>query len=152
MSMNRERVRAAIPAAAAPAARTNRKVVVATILVVAVAATAWLLFHRSPTVQTVAGASPAPSALVKTAPLQRLNLSDDLTAFGQVTTGLDVAISFPRAGQISRLLVIAGQRVQRGTPLVTLTSDPSARLAYTQALNAVDFAQGELRRTQELFS
>jgi RND family efflux transporter MFP subunit len=79
-------------------------------------------------------------------------MSDVLTAFGQVMTGLDVAISFPRAGQVSRLLVIPGQRVRQGTPLVTLTSDPNARLAYTQASNAVDFAQGELRRVQELFA
>jgi RND family efflux transporter MFP subunit len=48
--------------------------------------------------------------------------------------------------------VIQGQRVSRGTPLATLTSDPSARLAYAQAVSAVSFAQGELRRTQELFT
>jgi RND family efflux transporter MFP subunit len=107
----------------------------------------------SPTVQTAAGTvALAPSALVKTAPLQQQSVSDELTAFGQVMPGLDVAISFPRAGQVSRLLVIQGQRVQRGTPLVTLTSDPNARLAYTQASNAVDFAQGEVRRVRELFS
>jgi membrane fusion protein (multidrug efflux system) len=152
MSMNRERDRGLIPAAATVGARTSRKLAVVTILVVAVAAASWFFFRRSPTVETAAGAAPAPSALVKTAPVQRLDLTDDLTAFGQVTTGLDVAITLPRAGQISRLFVIPGQRVPRGTPLVTLTSDPSARLAYTQALNGVDFAQGELRRTQELLS
>jgi membrane fusion protein (multidrug efflux system) len=152
MSMNRERVRATMLATAAAAREPrNRKFVISTGLAVVVAAIVWFLFLRSPAVQTAASA-PVPSALVKTAPLQQLNLSDDLTAFGQVTTGLDVAISFPRAGQVSRLLVIPGQLVRRGTPLVTLTSDPSARLAYSQALTAVDFARGELRRIQELFS
>jgi RND family efflux transporter MFP subunit len=92
------------------------------------------------------------SVLVKTAPLQQLTLSDYQPAIGRVTTGLDVAINFPRAGQVSRLLVIQGQRVSRGTPLATLTSDPNARLAYAQAVSAVSFAQGELRRTQELFT
>jgi membrane fusion protein (multidrug efflux system) len=152
MSMNRERVRATILAtAAATREPRNRKFVISTGLAVVVAVIVWFLFLRSPAVQTAASA-PVPSALVKTAPLRQLNLSDDLTAFGQVTTGLDVAISFPRAGQVSRLLVIPGQLVRRGTPLVTLTSDPSARLAYSQALTAVDFAQGELRRIQELFA
>jgi RND family efflux transporter MFP subunit len=100
----------------------------------------------------VTGAPVSASALVKTALPTQQSQSDVLTAFGQVTTGLDVAISFPRAGQVSRLLVIQGQRVQRGTPLVTLTSDPNARLAYAQAQTAVGFAGGELRRIQELYS
>jgi RND family efflux transporter MFP subunit len=151
--MNRERVVSALRAIpAAVRARRNRKFVIPTILVVVVGAAVWFLFLRSPAVQPAAATAAPASALVKTAPLQQLSLSDVLTAFGQVTTGLEVAISFPRAGQVSRLLVIQGQRVQRGTPLATLTSDPTARLAYTQALSAVSFAQGELRRNQELFA
>jgi RND family efflux transporter MFP subunit len=139
--------------AAVVRARMNRKIVVRTIVVVAVVVVAWLLFfHRSPAAPAADVSAPVATALVKTAPLRQLEMSDFLTAIGQVTTGLDVAISFPRAGQISRLLVIPGQRVRRGTPLATLTSDPNARLAYTQALSAVDFAQGELQRNQELFA
>jgi membrane fusion protein, multidrug efflux system len=95
---------------------------------------------------------PAPTALVKTQPLQQLSLTDSLTALGEVTTGQVVAISFPRAGQVSRLLVVAGQRVRPGTLLTTLASDPNAKLAYTQAISAVDFARGELRRNEELFA
>ncbi|MCU1246899.1 MAG: Cobalt/zinc/cadmium efflux transporter [Acidobacteria bacterium] len=103
------------------------------------------------------GAPPAPpaapaSALVKTAALQKSTLSDSLTAFGDVATGQVVAISFPRAGQVSRLLVVPGQRVGRGTALLELTSDPTARLAYTQAESAVSFSAGELRRNEELLS
>jgi membrane fusion protein, multidrug efflux system len=92
------------------------------------------------------------SAVVKTAPLQQQNLTDSLTAFGDVMTGQVVAISFPRAGQVSRLLVMPGQRVKPGTPLATLASDPNAELAYTQAVSAVDFARGELARSEELFA
>jgi RND family efflux transporter MFP subunit len=142
------RMRAVVGAVRAPG---NRKVVVPVILVV-VAVIVWLRFLRSPAVQPAAAAPPAATALVKTALPTQTSLGNVLTAFGQVMTGLEVAISFPRAGQVSRLLVIPGQRVQRGTPLVTLTSDPTARLAYTQAQNAVAFAQGELRRNQELFT
>lgn len=132
-------------------APNRRKIIVRGIIGIAVVVVAWFVFHRSSGVQP-APATPAPTALVKTAPLQSVPLSDYLTAFGVVSPGLDVAISFPRAGQVSRLLVIPGQRVTRGTPLVTLTSDPNAQLAYAQAMSAVNFAQGELRRNQELFA
>jgi RND family efflux transporter MFP subunit len=97
-------------------------------------------------------AAPAPTAVVKTQPLQQRNLTDSLTAFGEVTTGQVVAITFPRAGQVSRLLVVPGQRVKPGTPLTTLASDPTAKLAYTQAVSALDLARGELRRNEELFA
>jgi membrane fusion protein, multidrug efflux system len=109
----------------------------------------WLTCHGAP----AAPAAPtAPTALVKTEPLQQRSLTDSLTAFGEVTTGQVVAISFPRAGQVSRLLVVPAQRVKRGTALATLTSDPNAKLAYTQAVSALDFARGELRRNEELFA
>ena len=143
-------IHSTVEAARSPA---NRRFLIAAPVVVAIAIAFRLLGPRTPPAQTAAGAvALPPSVLVRTVPLRQQSMSDVLTAFGQVMTGLDVAISFPRAGQVSRLLVIPGQRVRRGTPLVTLTSDPNARLAYTQASNAVDFAQGELRRVQELFA
>ncbi|HEY0582930.1 MAG TPA: efflux RND transporter periplasmic adaptor subunit [Chloroflexota bacterium] len=144
-----ERIGSAIHAAEFRA-RKRPKFVAAAILVV-VAGT-WLFFFRSGRAQPPAAPALAVSALVKTAPLQQQSLSDVLTAFGDVMPGLEVAISFPRAGQVSRLLVIPGQRVSRGTGLATLTSDPAARLAYTQALSAVGFAQRELQRNEDLFA
>jgi membrane fusion protein (multidrug efflux system) len=96
--------------------------------------------------------APAASALVKTQPLQQQSLTDSLTAFGEVTTGQVVAISFPRAVQVSRLLVVPGQRVKPGAQLATLASDPNAKLAYTQAVSAVNFARGEVTRIEELFA
>ncbi|HEY0420031.1 MAG TPA: efflux RND transporter periplasmic adaptor subunit, partial [Acetobacteraceae bacterium] len=130
---------------------TRKRVLVMASVAVAAAAGAWLAFRKPP------AAAPAPSAaavsaLVKTQPLQQRSLTDSLTAFGEVTTGQVVAVSFPRAGQVSRLLVVPGQRVKPGMPLATLASDPNAQLAYTQAVSAVDFARGELRRNEELFA
>jgi membrane fusion protein (multidrug efflux system) len=101
---------------------------------------------------SVAPAPAAVSALVKTEALQQRSLTDSLTAFGDVTTGQVVAISFPRAGQVSSLLVVPGQRVKPGAPLVTLTSDPNAKVAYAQAVSAADFARGELQRNEELLT
>ena len=120
-----------------------------TILLGAAAGGAWVACHKAP---APAAVTPQASALVKTQPLQQRKLNDSVTAFGEVTTGQQVAISFPRAGQVSRLLVVLSQRVKRGAPLATLTSDPGAKLAYTQASTAADFARGELKRNEELFS
>ena len=125
----------------------------AILLIAAGGGGAWFAFHRSTSAQPPAGTAPVQvSTLVKTQPLQQQNLSDTLTAFGEVTTGQVVAISFPRAGQVSRLLVVPSQRVKRGTPLATLVSEPNAMLAYTEAAGAVNFALGEVRRNEELFS
>src|ERR1700682_6472079 len=119
------------------------------ILLGAAAGGAWVACHKAP---APAAVTPQASALVKTQPLQQRKLNDSVTAFGEVTTGQQVAISFPRAGQVSRLLVVLSQRVKRSAPLATLTSDPGAKLAYTQASTAADFARGELKRNEELFS
>jgi RND family efflux transporter MFP subunit len=130
--------------------RRHRRQLLLVVGAVALALIAWRLLR--PAAPASPAPAPAPSALVKTARLQQLAMTDVLTAFGEVTTGQVVAISFPRAGQVSRLLVVVGQRVRQGAPLVTLTSDPTARLAYTQAQTAVSFAQGEVRRVGELFA
>jgi membrane fusion protein, multidrug efflux system len=113
------------------------------------AAGMWFWYPRA---APVAQAPVAVTALVKTEPLQQHSLTDALTAFGDVTTGQVVAISFSSGGQVSRLLVVANQSVKHGTPLATLTNDPNATLAYTQATNAVNFSRGEVRRIEELFS
>ena len=135
--------------------RRRRALVFAALALAAIvlAVIAWRMFHRSPAQPAGGAAAPtdAASVLVQTQPLQRITMADTLTAFGDVTTGLVVAVSFPRAGQVVRLMVVPGERVKRGTPLATLASDPIARLAYTQAVSAADFARGELRRNQELF-
>ena len=154
MSSIRDRTFRAIHfTAEAAQAKSNRPYVLIALAAMGLALAFRLLVHPAHVAQVASGTvAPLPSVLVQTAPLQQRIMSDELTAFGQVMTGLDVAIGFPRAGQVSRLLVIPGQRVRRGAPLVTLASDPNARLAYTQASNALSFAQGELRRIQELFT
>jgi RND family efflux transporter MFP subunit len=60
------------------------------------------------------------------------------------------AISLAHGGQIAALDVAAGQTVQRGQPLLTITPDPAARNAYQQAQSALRLASGEFRRTEQL--
>jgi RND family efflux transporter MFP subunit len=50
------------------------------------------------------------------------------------------------------MLVVANQTVKIGTPLATITSDPSARATYTQASSAVAFSQSEVGRIDDLFA
>jgi RND family efflux transporter MFP subunit len=133
----------------------SRKSIVITVIAVAiVAALGWRFLRHRPANQGTQQASVQQqvTAQVRTQLLKQASLPTELNAYGDVTTGKVEAVSFPRAGQVARLLVLVGQRVKRGVPLVTLASDPNAQAAYTQSANAVHFAQGELKRTEDLFA
>jgi len=134
---------------------TRTRTTITIVAVIALIAAGWYFFQREPAGQAAAdqqSAKKEPSALVKTEPLRKEALPIELIAYGEVATGKVEGVSFPRAGQVSRLLVTQGQLVKRGTPLATLASDPNVQMAYNQAANAVHFAQGELKRNQELFT
>ncbi|MGN6118694.1 MAG: efflux RND transporter periplasmic adaptor subunit [Rhodanobacter sp.] len=59
-------------------------------------------------------------------------------------------ISLAQGGQITALHASAGQAVERGAPLLTITPDPVARSAWQQAQSALTLAAGELKRTERL--
>jgi membrane fusion protein (multidrug efflux system) len=113
----------------------------------------WLHYHGQANGPTASPqAADETSALVHTQAVNMQSLPEILTVFGDVAAGKIVTVSFPRAGLVSQLQVVAGQRVQRGAALATLVSDPSAQTAYAQAVNAEQFARGELKRNQDLFA
>lgn len=97
-------------------------------------------------------ADTAPTATVRTQRLQRAALADTLRAYGTILPDADALtnISFPRAGQITRLRVAVGQVVKRGTPLLDFRTDAAATAGYAQAQSAVAFARSELARIQGL--
>jgi membrane fusion protein, multidrug efflux system len=135
----------------------NRKRLLVTLLLIgALGGGAWFAPWSAGSKQAEAQAKGQPeadvSALVKSAPIQHKTLASLLTVFGEVNTGKIEAISFPRAGRVSALLIVQGQRVTRGTPLATLAGDPNTQLAYEQAVGARNLAQGELKRNEELFA
>ena len=101
-----------------------------------------------------AEAAPAVSALVQVAPLRQGRLAQTVHALGSVTTASsqNLAIAFPRQVQVRQVLVRIGQRVKQGQPLLTVQTAPGADLAYTQARNAVRYAQADLQRVQQLAS
>lgn len=132
---------------------TRRQRIAAITIAIALTA-AWFIFRGKPESASANGSAKsgnAVSALVETRPIERRKLTDTLTAFGEVTTGQVEAVSFPRAGQVTRLLVLPGQKVARNTPLAILASDPNTQLAYNQASSAVNFAKSEWQRMEELF-
>ena len=96
--------------------------------------------------------TPEVSAQVQVAPLRQGQLSQTVQALGSVTTASsqNLAIVFPRQVQVRQVLVRLGQRVQQGQSLIAVQTAPGAGLAYTQAQNAVRYAQADLQRVQQL--
>ncbi len=90
---------------------------------------------------------------VQTVPAQRGPIGQPVRAYGVVAaSGSSVTtVTLPYITHIARLLVQPGETVKRGAPLATVTADPSAALAASQAKSAFTFAQGELTRTQSLY-
>ena len=93
-----------------------------------------------------------PSALVKIEPLARHALTDTLVGYGVVApaTGHVEHLSSAYGGRVTALRVSLGQTVRRGEPLLEIETDPSASLAYRQAVTAVEYARGELHRIEDL--
>jgi len=105
------------------------------------------------------GASPVlaaeePSVQVETVALQQRPMADTVFGYGVVSpdTRSLQNISLPRPGQIVALWVTAGQTVKKGTPLLEFGTGADAAMSYQQALQAVDFAQSEVVRNEELVS
>jgi RND family efflux transporter MFP subunit len=103
---------------------------------------------------TAAAETDAPSVLIKSEPLRKQSMAENLTAYGSVTpaTGATENISFPRAGQITRLFIVAGQMVKRGQTLAEFSTDPNAAALYHQAETTDVFARSELKRAEDLVS
>ena len=101
-----------------------------------------------------AWAEAQPSALVQTQPLGRYDLTGHLSCYGTITLNPDkvISLNFPRAGQITRLLVSTGEMVKKGLPLLEFETSPQDSVGYVQAQSAVDLARHELTRLQSLAS
>lgn len=94
----------------------------------------------------------APSVLIKSAILNKQPAGESMTVYGRVmtATGATENISFPRAGQVVRLFVVAGQVVKRGQKLLDFATDQNAVALYHQTKTAEVFARGELMRVEDM--
>ncbi|MDE2196753.1 MAG: efflux RND transporter periplasmic adaptor subunit [Gammaproteobacteria bacterium] len=92
------------------------------------------------------------SALVQTSIIGERTIAASLQAFGTVEPGPRQLreIVAPGASEV-QLEVVAGARVKRGEPLVTLVATPTSAVLYAQAKAEADYAGSALKRTQSLF-
>ena len=120
-------------------------------LVAAGAGGAWWAMHRTAAPDTATAAA-EPVAQVRTELAKERVLTDTLNAFGDVSPGPLAGLSFARAGQVTQLGVLPGDRVAKGATLATLALDPAAREAYAQATNALALARREADRLRQLLA
>ena len=97
-------------------------------------------------------AAPPGQVAVTTATPTRQTFHDTVEAWGSVAGDPQRAraISLGHGGQVSALLVAAGQTVKRGQALLTITPDPAAHSTWLQAQTALTLARGELQRSERL--
>jgi membrane fusion protein (multidrug efflux system) len=100
----------------------------------------------------VGQAAGAPSVLVRTEALKKAPLLSTLTCYGEVKADArrTVNIGFPRAGEVSRLMVSAGEVVKKGAPLLEFRTAPADALEYRKAQAALDYARDEVQRTEKM--
>lgn len=101
-----------------------------------------------------ARADEAVSAAVDTVRVQRAPISQQVRAYGVVATSSAsvTSVNLPYTARIRKVLVLPGQTVARGAPLVVVQADPAAALAASQAASALTLARGELARTRALLA
>ena len=94
----------------------------------------------------------ANTVTVTTALPQRQTFHDTIEAIGTALGDPQRArtLSLAYGGQIVSVTANAGQSVQRGQPLLTISADPATRQAYQQAQAALDLARGDVQRTEKL--
>lgn len=90
------------------------------------------------------------SVLVQLQPVTQQAMARTFDTFGEIAAGKPESLSFPQPGQLLQLPLVQGQRLRRGDTVAVIGTDPNAVATYTQASNAVGFAQRELQRQQEL--
>ncbi len=107
-----------------------------------------------PAAASAQDSTPPPSVLVTTAAAHQGSLPRTLTAYGsvQAAPGSSETLSLLRAGQVTRVMVAVGQKVQQGQPLLTLSADPAALATYRQAVTALALARGERDRMAQMLA
>ena len=92
------------------------------------------------------------TVMVHLIPLQKGSLPTSVTTYGRVVPSQKAreTLSVPVAVRVSNVEVREGERVARGTPLVTLVPSPETRSSYKQAEQALKVARLLLARSRRL--
>lgn len=93
------------------------------------------------------------TASVEAVRVQRAPISQQVRAYGIVaaSSASVTSVNLPYTARVRKVLVLPGQTVARGAPLVVVQADPAAVLAASQASSALTLARGELARTRSLY-
>ena len=94
----------------------------------------------------------APVATVRSELPKVQTVAEVLNAVGDVSAGQASGLSFQRAGQITELKVVVGDRISKGAVLATLAPDPAVKQAYQAAVDAVGLTQREWDRQKQLLA
>ena len=108
---------------------------------------AWKSHHGTAVADT---ASPPPVATIRSELPRMQSVAETLDVLGDVGAGQSSGLSFARAGQVTQLSVVVGDKVTRDQVLATLVPDPAVRQAYQQAVDAAALARRERDRQKEL--
>jgi len=113
-----------------------------------------LILAVLPAAASAQDSTPPPSVLVATAAAHQGSLPRTLMAYGsvQAAPGSSETLSLLRAGQVTRVMVATGQKVQQGQPLLTVSADPAALATYRQAVTALTLARGERDRMAQMLA
>jgi membrane fusion protein, multidrug efflux system len=91
----------------------------------------------------------APVATIKSELPRVQSIADTLDGIGDVNAGQVSGLSFARAGQVTELTVVVGDRFSKGAVLATLAPDPAVRQAYQAAVDGSGLAQREWDRQKQ---
>ena len=96
----------------------------------------------------------SPSTLVKTTAIIQADISENIIAYGILEPKNDKvrSLATSHAGLVKQVWVREGQRVAQGDQLVDIFISPEARMQYLQAETAVEYAKGQLKRSERLYS
>jgi membrane fusion protein (multidrug efflux system) len=97
-------------------------------------------------------ATPAPVATIRSTLPRMQSVAQTLDVLGDVGPGQASGLSFARAGQVTQLSVVVGDKVAKDQVLATLVPDPAVRQAWQQAVDAAALAQRERDRQRELLA
>ncbi|MEY2342753.1 efflux RND transporter periplasmic adaptor subunit [Acidithiobacillus sp. IBUN Pt1247-S3] len=94
----------------------------------------------------------APSALVQTSPVQSMRFTHTLRAYGTVAFASQAAhlLSARCESVVQQVLVVPGEKVQKGQVLLRVNASPSEQLQLQQARIDLRFAQNEWQRQNAL--
>jgi len=121
------------------------------VVVAVVAGSLGLWWNRRASADTPAGTA-APVATVKSELPRVQSVAETLEAVGDVNAGQTSGLSFPRAGQVTGLTVVVGDKFAKSAVLATLAPDPAVKQAYQAAVDAVGLAQREWDRQKQLLA